>query len=77
MRLAAQFFHSPASNPDPAGPSRDAGMREAAHGEQEQELGQVLQGVLVRPLDAVEYLDTRQRSKIDYDSWRKSSVPDP
>ncbi len=57
-----RFFHSPASNPDPAGPSRDAGMREAAHGEQEEELGQVLQGVLVRTLDAVEHLDTRQRS---------------
>jgi hypothetical protein len=56
------FFHSPASNPDPAGTSRDAGMGEAAHGEQEEELGQVLQGVLVRSLDTVEHLTTRQRS---------------
>jgi hypothetical protein len=31
-------------------------MREAGHGEQEQELRQILQRVLVRSLDTVEYL---------------------
>ena len=46
----------PAGNPDPAGPGGELGVGEPAHGEQKEELGQVLQRVLVRPLDTVEHL---------------------
>ena len=51
----------PAGNPDPAGPGRELGVGEPAHGEQKEELGQVLQRVLVRPLDTVEHLPKQIR----------------
>ena len=46
----------PASDPEPAGPRRQPGVGQAPQSQQEVELGQVLQGVLVGPLDAVEHL---------------------
>ena len=49
----------PSGDPDPARGCGEAGVGEPAHGEEEEELGQVLQGVLVGPLDAVKHLATQ------------------
>ena len=49
-------IYDPASYPDPAGPRRQPRVGQAPQGQQEVELGQVLQGVLVGPLNAVEHL---------------------
>ena len=50
----AEAVDNPASYPEPAGSPRQYWVGEAAHGEQEVELGKVLKSVLVSSLDTIE-----------------------
>jgi hypothetical protein len=46
----------PADNPNPSCSSGEVRVGESSHSEEEEELGQVLQGILVGPLNTVEHL---------------------